>query len=103
MMWRVIAAVCLLAACTPAPRPAVVPPRPVSACPPAPPQPALLPSVVTTERLRSGFRLLELARQAERRRGDACARALDEINAWISSQSELMRRAASAAPGRRGL
>lgn len=52
-------------------------------CPPAPAAPPLLPVVVTTERLRTGFDALETARQAERKRGDACAELLRRLNQWI--------------------
>lgn len=81
-MTRALALVGLLAACAPE-RPPLppVPPRPVCdcQCPPSVAVPKPLPRVHTQEQL-NGFAIeLELAREAERARGDACARTVAEL------------------------
>ena len=88
--WLILCAI--LAACSspsvPIPPPPAVPPSPppLTYCPPAPSPPALLPSVVTTERLQGAYAAVELARQAERRRGDFCADGLKRLQAWSKDQ-----------------
>jgi hypothetical protein len=58
-------------------------PAELMTCPAPPPEPPLLPPIVTTDRLKSGFHALDVARQAERRRGDICAERLEQLNLWI--------------------
>lgn len=50
--------------------------------------PAVPPRVRTAEQIASFAIRLELAREAERGRGNACAAALDELNAWIRSNAQ---------------
>lgn len=64
------------------PRPAPARPQPsamqraLAECPPPPPAPAPLPRVLPSAQLAQLAADLEAARQAERRRGDACAAML---------------------------
>ncbi len=63
-----------------------MPPAPVASCPPPVLEPALLPVIVTTERLQAAYRQLELARLAERARADTCARGLARLQAYIETR-----------------
>jgi hypothetical protein len=77
---RSVALVIVLAGCaaTPAPPPPV---RPVCQCqcPPSVAVPAPLSRVHTLEQLNAFAIALEVAREAERARGDACARTVLEL------------------------
>jgi hypothetical protein len=66
------------------PVPAPAPPAGLTSCPAPGPAPPVLPAVVTTDRLRSGFHALELALASERARLLDCAGRLAALNSWIS-------------------
>lgn len=70
----------LLAGCATAPV-CPLPPTPTTVCPPAVPVPAGLPRIHTQQQNNALEIRVELAREAERRRGDACAQALGEVMA----------------------
>lgn len=75
MRWWVI--LLLLAGCTTAP------PK-FSACPPAPLTPAPAPKKATAKMISDLEIRVEIAREAERARGDACAEAVRERDLWMS-------------------
>jgi hypothetical protein len=70
---RCIALVLLLAGCTAVRTSAPLPLPPLPDCPPAPAVPKPPPPVRDVDTLRQFEITLELAREAERSRGDACA------------------------------
>jgi hypothetical protein len=67
--------------------PIAPPPRPppVVSCPAAPAAPPAPPHVVSVERLGAAYHALDLARLAERKRGDACAAAVSDLKQWIAN------------------
>lgn len=78
-------AAALLGGCATAP---ALPPVPAALthCPCAPSVPAPPPRVRTPERIARFAVALELAREAERARGDACAETLEALNDWLQAQ-----------------
>ena len=74
-----------------------VPPEPVAlapvvACPPAPVVPPTLPLVVPLERLAAAYHAVDVARQAERHRGDLCAEDVRRQSLWIAAAVERLAR-----------
>lgn len=84
---RALALAALLAACC-SPSGLPVPPRPPPelVCPDEPPVPPRLPPVVSIARLAEAYHTLDVARQAERHRGDLCADSARVLKQWIKDQ-----------------
>lgn len=85
---RFFLALLLLAGCAGTPPDPPLPPsravpQSLLSCPPKPADPAALPPVVTTDRLRQGLADMDTARKAERKRGDECAGKLQQLINWI--------------------
>lgn len=69
------------------------PPRPdppLLVCPASRPEPLALPRIVSLDRLAAAYHDLDVARIAERRRGDACAETVRRLHAWIIAPSPRM-------------
>lgn len=84
---RALALAALLAACCSTPE-LPVPPRPPPelVCPAEPPVPPRLAPVVSIQHLAEAYHTLDLARQAERHRGNLCADSARVLKQWIKDQ-----------------
>lgn len=72
-----------LAGCAASPVAAPAVPADLQACAGSVPVPLALPRVRTVDQLGAYATRLELAREAERRRGDDCAERLARLNVWV--------------------
>jgi hypothetical protein len=85
---RALALAILLAACDAEPLPTPPLPPPVVTCPAALPVPAALPRVVSLDQLAAAYHAVDVARQAERTRGDLCADSAHRLDSWINEDSQ---------------